>query len=273
MARFTDLWLAREDATPEDSDLADQLAPELVKLDPANRVRHLALRARILFRRQRYTEVLAASDELAKTGPLPPALRRVRALALAACGRREEALREARALGEPGLETRVLANADCYAFTLEAEALLKSGDNAGTLEALDRALAAKEDEGDTRTMRGSVRTQLGDREGAIEDYTRAYESRSRNAVLAIGNRGTLQKDRAMKLADYASAIRLDPNYEQAYRNRADLRLTMKVDLDDALEDLEKAAALGKEHGRTAAWREQVDALLEKARRLVDEEGR
>lgn len=99
-------------------------------------------------------------------------------------------------LGQKGREREVMALAD---------QILVLGANAEAL--FSRALA---------------RQSLGDREGALDDYTKslAVNSRSVAAYLGRANLRAEMGDRAQAMADYDAAIALSPGEARAYNNRA-----------------------------------------------------
>ena len=68
--------------------------------------------------------------------------------------------------------------------------------------------------------RGLNRSEMGDKTGAIEDYTRAIEIEPNNAY-AYNNRGFTRYslgDKHGAIQDYMKAIRINPKYTLAYNN-------------------------------------------------------
>ena len=89
--------------------------------------------------------------------------------------------------------------------------------------------------------RGLQRDSLGDRTGAIADFTRAIELEPNYAPSYV-NRGCSRNaagDRRGARADYDQAIKLAPNLAEAYANRGMLRKS-DGDLTGALSDLSRA---------------------------------
>ncbi len=73
--------------------------------------------------------------------------------------------------------------------------------------------------------RGNVRNDLGDKPGAIDDYTLAIKINP-NYAQAYYNRGIVRNDLGDKpgaIDDYTLAIKINPNYAQAYYNRGIVR--------------------------------------------------
>ena len=69
--------------------------------------------------------------------------------------------------------------------------------------------------------RGNVRDDLGDKQGAIDDYNLAIKFNP-NLALAYNNRGLVRYelgDKQGAIDDYNQAIKINPNYAQAYSNR------------------------------------------------------
>jgi tetratricopeptide (TPR) repeat protein len=109
--------------------------------------------------------------------------------------------------------------------------------------------------------RGNVRNELGDKQGAIDDYNQAIKINP-NYAGAYNNRGIVRKDLGDKpgaIADYNLAIKFNPNYAQAYYNRAYVYYQLG-DKQKAREDLQRAAQLFKAQGNTALY-EQIMGLL------------
>ena len=263
VASFTALWLLREGASPEDSDLAESLSRRLVELAPGPRF--LPLRARAFFRRQRYPEALQACDGIET---LDPELRAIHALSLASLGQREEALREVADRHDAALERSIEGRARSFELCAEASRFEATGDGDRSLGAYDRAIEADPSSGDAHHRRGLLRGALGDRDGAFEDFTFCYATRSSCAAFAIGNRGHLQKDVHAALEDLDTALRIDPGFAVAYQFRAQLRIQNGLGLEAALHDLEQAEVCGVERRRSHEWMLEVAALKDEVQRRI-----
>ncbi|MDM3845745.1 MAG: tetratricopeptide repeat protein [Aphanizomenon gracile PMC638.10] len=73
--------------------------------------------------------------------------------------------------------------------------------------------------------RGNVRNELGDKQGAIDDYNLAIKINP-NFAQAYNNRGVVRKDLGDKqgaIDDYNQAIKFNPNLADAYNNRGLVR--------------------------------------------------
>jgi tetratricopeptide (TPR) repeat protein len=73
--------------------------------------------------------------------------------------------------------------------------------------------------------RGVVRNELGDKQGAIDDYNLAIKINP-NDALAYYNRGNVRDelgDKPGAIDDYNLAIKINPNYAEAYNNRGNVR--------------------------------------------------
>lgn len=106
-------------------------------------------------------------------------------------------------------------------------------------------------------MRGNYKADMGDREGALEDYTRAILVNPAYDT-AYYNRGLIKYDigdRDGELADYDKALSINPKYLKVYINRSILKYENN-DHDGALSDCKLAikhcapdADLHNNHGR------------------------
>ncbi|MDB9452718.1 tetratricopeptide repeat-containing serine protease family protein, partial [Dolichospermum circinale] len=111
------------------------------------------------------------------------------------------------------------------------------------------------------TNRGNVRNDLGDKPGAIDDYTQAIKINPNDAQ-AYSNRGNVRYelgDKQGAIDDYTQAIKINPNYAEAYGNRAYVYYQLG-DKQKAREDLQRAAQLFMAQGKTADY-EKAMALL------------
>jgi tetratricopeptide (TPR) repeat protein len=89
--------------------------------------------------------------------------------------------------------------------------------------------------------RGIARSELGDTQGAIEDYTQAINIDS-NCVDAYYSRGIARSelgDKQGEIEDYTQAINIDPNYVNAYYSRGIARSEVG-DKQGAIDDYTQA---------------------------------
>ncbi|MBS3026786.1 MAG: tetratricopeptide repeat protein [Dolichospermum sp. DET50] len=91
------------------------------------------------------------------------------------------------------------------------------------------------------TNRGIVRDDLGDKQGAIDDYTLAIKFNP-NLAQAYNNRGIVRNelgDKQGAIDDYTQAIKINPNYASAYNNRGNVRKDLG-DKPGAIDDYNQA---------------------------------
>jgi tetratricopeptide (TPR) repeat protein len=122
------------------------------------------------------------------------------------------------------------------------------GDKQGALADYNKAIKLKPDDADAYKKRGIVRSDLGDKQGAIADYNKAIELKPDFAE-AYKNRGLIRSDLGDKegaLADYNKAIELKPDFAQAYKNRGLIRSDLG-DKQGALADYNKAIELNQHY--------------------------
>ncbi|MBD2138227.1 tetratricopeptide repeat protein [Anabaena sp. FACHB-1237] len=89
--------------------------------------------------------------------------------------------------------------------------------------------------------RGNVRNQLGDKQGAIDDYNQAIKFNP-NLAQAYNNRGVVRKkleDKQGAIEDYNQAIKINPNFTEVYNNRGVVRYELG-DKQGAIEDYNQA---------------------------------
>ncbi|MEH2459356.1 tetratricopeptide repeat protein [Nostoc sp.] len=111
--------------------------------------------------------------------------------------------------------------------------------------------------------RGNARSDLGDFEGAIEDYTQAIQINS-NYVDVYYNRGNARSDLGdfeRAIEDYTQAIQINSNYADAYYNRGNIRLEI-ADKQGAIEDFQKAADIYRQEGKLEALKDTRERILD-----------
>ena len=98
--------------------------------------------------------------------------------------------------------------------------------------------------------RGLLKNNNRDYIGAMADYNKAIELSPNNAIAFI-NRGTLKndlKDLDGAMADYNKAITLSPNNDDAYCDRGGLLISLEK-LDDAMKDINKAIEINPNNAK------------------------
>jgi tetratricopeptide (TPR) repeat protein len=111
--------------------------------------------------------------------------------------------------------------------------------------------------------RGNARSDLGDFEGAIEDYTQAIQINPSYAD-AYYNRANARFDLSDydgAIEDYTQAIEINSNYADAYYNRGNIHLEM-ADKQKAIEDFQKAADIYRKEGKLEALKETRQKILD-----------
>ncbi|MBD6616234.1 tetratricopeptide repeat protein [Komarekiella sp. 'clone 1'] len=111
--------------------------------------------------------------------------------------------------------------------------------------------------------RGNARSDLGDYEGAIEDYTHAIQINP-NYADAYYNRVNARSDLGDyegAIEDYTHAIQINPNYADSYYNRGNIRLE-KGDKQGVIEDFQKAADIYRKEGKLEALKDTQARILD-----------
>jgi tetratricopeptide (TPR) repeat protein/S1-C subfamily serine protease len=102
------------------------------------------------------------------------------------------------------------------------------GDKPGAIDDYTQAIKINPNLAQAYYNRGNVRNDLGDKQGAIDDYNQAIKINP-NYADAYYNRGIVRDelgDKQGAIDDYTQAIKFNPNYAQAYNNRGIVRYTL-----------------------------------------------
>ncbi|WP_071190276.1 tetratricopeptide repeat protein [Trichormus sp. NMC-1] len=111
--------------------------------------------------------------------------------------------------------------------------------------------------------RGNTRSDLGDFEGAIADYTQAIQINS-HYVDAYYNRGNAHSDLGnyeAAIDDFSLVIKINYNYPDAYYNRGNARLGIG-EKQGAIEDFQKAADLYWKEGKLEEHKDTRARILD-----------
>ncbi|MEH2455291.1 tetratricopeptide repeat protein [Nostoc sp.] len=209
-----------------------------------------------------------------------------RGLALSQLGRLEEAIND--------YTQAIIINPNvAVAYKNRAEARSHVGDNQGAIEDYTQAIKINPDYADAYKnrgiaryllgsqpgfpqaikinpkdaiaykKRGNARSDLGDFQGAIEDYTQAIQI-NRNYADAYYNCGNARSDLGDfqgAIEDYTQAIQINLNYADAYYNRGNIRLEI-ADKQGAIEDFQKAADIYRQEGKLEALKDTRERILD-----------
>ncbi|WP_414572723.1 tetratricopeptide repeat protein [Nostoc sp. CCY 9925] len=133
----------------------------------------------------------------------------------------------------------------------------------GTPPVFSQAIKVNPQDAVAYKNRGNARSDLGDFQGAIEDYTQAIEINP-NYIDAYYNRGNARFDLGDfegAFEDYTQAIQINSNYADAYYNRGNIRLEM-ADKQGAIEDFQKAADIYRKEGKLEALKDTKQRILD-----------
>ncbi|MCB9455794.1 MAG: tetratricopeptide repeat protein [Anaerolineaceae bacterium] len=118
-------------------------------------------------------------------------------------------------------------------------------DYAAAITAYDEAIRLNPYYAIAYNNRGLARSNKGDLDGAISDYTQSIELKNPNLHLPYNNRGNARYNKGDldgAISDYNEAIRLNPQYAEAYNNRGNA-LKSKDNLDGAISDYTQSIEL------------------------------
>jgi tetratricopeptide (TPR) repeat protein len=99
---------------------------------------------------------------------------------------------------------------------------------------------------ETYIKRGSLKNNIGNYNGAINDFSKAIEIQPKNATcfLKRGDAKKFNHDNTGAIKDYNKSIEIDPNNGNVYFSRGEIRQFDKKDPKGAFEDYSKAILLG-----------------------------
>jgi tetratricopeptide (TPR) repeat protein len=123
------------------------------------------------------------------------------------------------------------------------------GDKAGAIADYTQAIPINPQDAEAYYNRGLAKYESGDKAGAIADYTQAITINPQDAI-AYYNRGVVKSksgDKAGAIADYTQAITINPQLAIAYYNRGNAKYK-SGDKAGAIKDLETAKQLFQQQG-------------------------
>jgi protein O-mannosyl-transferase len=134
------------------------------------------------------------------------------------------------------------------AYEYRGDAKAKLGDKQGAIQDYSRAIDINPEYTEAFNNRGLEKFTLGDILGALNDFSKAIENNPLNAD-AFLNRGNAKgsiDDKKGALNDYNKAIELNPGNAQAFNNRGLIRFNLD-DKQGALKDFNKAIEINPQY--------------------------
>jgi tetratricopeptide (TPR) repeat protein len=207
-----------------------------------------------LLEQDKYQEALASFDRATQIKPSLYEAWRERGIALYNLKRYPEAL--------ASIDKAIAINdKDSVLYMLRGDLLYELKRYPEARDAYSRAIKLKPHPF-AYNNRGNARDDLGDKQGAIADYSKAIELKP-DLAEAYSNRGNARSalgDKQGAIADYSKAIELKPDLAGAYNNRGLARSDLG-DKQGAIEDAQKAAKLFCSQGNPNCQKAQ-DVLKE-----------
>jgi len=145
------------------------------------------------------------------------------------------------------------------------------GDKQGAIDDYNQAIKINPNYANAYYNRGNVRDDLGDKQGAIDDYNLAIKINP-NYALAYNNRGNARADLGDKpraIDDFNQAIKFNPNYALAYSNRGTVRYELG-DKPGAIDDFNQAIKFNPNYANAYYNRGNVRADLGDKPRAIDD---
>ncbi|MBD0385790.1 MAG: tetratricopeptide repeat protein [Nostoc sp. C3-bin3] len=175
-----------------------------------------------------------------------------RGLALSQLGRLEEAI------NDYSEAIRINPNV-AVAYKNRAEARSHVGDNQGAIEDYTQAIKINPHYADTYKNRGIARYLLSPQPG----FPQAIKINPKDAI-AYKKRGNARSDLGDfegAIEDYTQTIQINSNYADAYYNRGNIRLEI-ADKQGAIEDFQKAADIYRKEGKLEALKDTREIILD-----------
>ena len=137
----------------------------------------------------------------------------------------------------------------------------QSEDKQGAIDDFNLAIKFNPNDAYAYLGRGLVRSQLGDKQGAIQDYNKTIKINPNDAD-AYYNRGIVRNelgDKQGAIDDYTLAIKINPNYADAYYNRGNVRNKLG-DKPGAIDDFQQAAKLYQQQGKNEDYQDALNRI-------------
>jgi tetratricopeptide (TPR) repeat protein/S1-C subfamily serine protease len=117
---------------------------------------------------------------------------------------------------------------EAYSYSNRGYDKLNLGDKQGAINDFDRAIKLNPNYSIAYSNRGNAKSKIGDKQGAINDFNQAIKINP-NIVLFYNNRGLAKSDLGDKqgaIDDFDQAIKINSNQDRAYiyTNRGDVKL-------------------------------------------------
>ena len=145
------------------------------------------------------------------------------------------------------------------------------GDKQGAIDDFTLAIKINPNDALAYNNRGLVRSELGDKPGAIDDFNQAIKINP-NYALAYNNRGNVRDDLGDKpgaIDDYTQAIKFNPNYARAYYNRGIVRNELG-DKPGAIDDYNQAIKFNPNDAQAYGNRGNVRSELGDKQGAIDD---
>ncbi|MBF2025880.1 MAG: tetratricopeptide repeat protein [Oscillatoriales cyanobacterium C42_A2020_001] len=156
----------------------------------------------------------------------------------------------------------VLDSNDAAAYFNRAVTRYELGDRPGALADYTAVLAIRPDDAVALNNRGLVHYDLGDKEAAIADFAAALQHNPQNFIV-YANRGYVRSelgDKAGAIADYTAALQLNPDYATAYFYRG-LARTRLQNKPGAIQDYTEVIRLHPEDASAYFYRGLANAKV------------
>jgi tetratricopeptide (TPR) repeat protein len=150
----------------------------------------------------------------------------------------------------------------------------ESQDLTGALAEFDELIKLKPDVAIGYASRGNVRDDLGNPQGALEDYNKAL-SLDRQDYSTYFNRGITyaRLEKYLEaIADLKTTIRLKADYASAHRNLGMIKYisaTTKAEKESGIADVRKSAELYKKQGEQTKAKESDDIAQQMKQALTE----